>query len=94
MGDGGGLLVALRASLWSASGDRLLRCRGDATANIVKRDWRRLGKRWQWNRGLNHLSNFCQRLFKIAVPLKNEGRRKAILLPFAKRAADGRMHCQ
>jgi hypothetical protein len=28
------------------------------------------------------------------VPLKNQGRRKAILLPFAKRATNGRIHCQ
>src|SRR3984893_19579981 len=83
-----------RPSLRSVPGVRLLRCRGDVTANIVKRDWRRLGKRWQWKRGLEYLSNFYQRLFEITVPLKNQSRRKAILLPFAKRAANGRIHCQ
>jgi hypothetical protein len=43
---GGDPLGALRLSLWAASGVRLLRCRGDVTANIIKRDWRRLGKGW------------------------------------------------
>ena len=94
LNDGGSLRLALRPSLWSASGVRLLRCRAEMTANIIKRDWRRLGKRWQWDRGLKYLANFYQRLFEIAVPLKNQGRRKAILLPFAKRAANGRIHCQ
>jgi hypothetical protein len=28
------------------------------------------------------------------VPLKNQSRRKAIPLPFAKRATNGRIHCQ
>jgi len=46
LNDGGGLRLALQPSLWSASGVRLLRCRGDVTADITKRDWRRLGKRW------------------------------------------------
>ncbi len=46
LNDGGGLRLALQPSLWSASGVRLLRCRGDVTADIIKRDWRRLGKRW------------------------------------------------
>jgi len=94
LNDGGSLRLALRPSLWSASGVRLLRCRAEMTANIIKRDWRRLGKRWQWDRGLEYLSNFYQRLFEITVPLKNQSRRKAILLPFAKRAANGRIHCQ
>jgi hypothetical protein len=73
---------------------RLLRCRAEMTANIIKRDWRRLGKRWQWDGGLQYLSNFYQRLFEITVPLKNQSRRKAIPLPFAKRATNGRIHCQ
>jgi hypothetical protein len=54
----------------------------------------RFGKRWQGDRGLKHLSNFYQRLFEEAVPLKDQGRRKAILLPFAKRSANGRIHFQ
>ena len=46
LNDSGCFRLALRPSLRSASRVELLYCRGDVTANIIKRDRRRLGKRW------------------------------------------------
>jgi hypothetical protein len=67
---GCGLLLALRLSLSSASGVRLLRCRGDVTANIIKRDWGSPPKAAAPVPGAQKFR--CQRTADAVLPSQNE----------------------